>query len=226
MGKWRRDVAAERFERTTLGRLGERRDSGLSLTSAASSKDCFNNCDYPSECRWGREEQLQRLEKEVLERETAVAARLDQQRMLSPRTSFAEILGLSMPTINREWSFATSKVHNSPTSACEVEDADESGAYNGGKLAYVPYSVKGQMMACGYYEEEDNDGDSYMSDDGELDEDLALSPTSNLEGKGDLFRAGAHGEEDGNLRGQTEMPAVAGLGIHMESASSRLNQQL
>lgn len=154
VGKWRRDVGAARSHTPKPTGLGTRRDSAISLNATAAPKDCFNNCDYPSECRWGREEQLQRLEKEVLERETAVAARLDQQHGLSPPTSFEEILGLSLPTIDRDWSFAKYLLHCSTATGLDIQDTEDDGAHNEGALAFVPESVKGQIKACGYFQDE------------------------------------------------------------------------
>jgi hypothetical protein len=83
--------------------LAESAESVLG-TSTTENKDCWNRCDYPSECRWGPKLKFQnpsRLGESLKSRNTAIAAVSAEERE-EPVTNFEEILKLEEPPVSPE----------------------------------------------------------------------------------------------------------------------------
>ena len=98
----------------------------MTFTTQPLKKDCWGQCDYPSECRWGREEQIRRAAEERREREVMKLDGLrawlqtqDQSSGAPPATTFEEILG--MPEIIEE----NSRYDEGDDSDSESEEGEE-----------------------------------------------------------------------------------------------------
>ncbi|KAF7190875.1 hypothetical protein HII31_08034 [Pseudocercospora fuligena] len=72
------------------------------VAAGAQKKDCWMKCDYPSECRWGKQFGVQTTTTTPKVATVTVPStpttKSEESKEVKPKTSFEEILGLSLPS--------------------------------------------------------------------------------------------------------------------------------